>query len=43
VDLARKIGVDEMTIVNWEKRRTRPTGKRFERLKQILGQESLTI
>jgi transcriptional regulator with XRE-family HTH domain len=35
-DLAKIIGVDEMTIVNWEKGRTRPKGKNLERIKTIL-------
>jgi DNA-binding transcriptional regulator YiaG len=34
--LARLIGVDEMTIVNWKKGRTKPTKKNLERLKMIL-------
>jgi hypothetical protein len=37
VDLARKIGVSEMTIVNWEKGRTKPIKQNFERLEKILG------
>ena len=37
VDLAKKIGVSEMTIVNWEKGRTKPIKQYFERLKKILG------
>jgi DNA-binding XRE family transcriptional regulator len=36
-DLAKIIGVDEMTIVNWEKGRTKPTKKNWERIKEILG------
>jgi len=36
-DLAKLIGVDEMTIVNWEKGRTKPIKKNFERLKTLLG------
>jgi DNA-binding XRE family transcriptional regulator len=35
--LARIIGVDEMTIVNWEKGETNPTKKNLEKLKTILG------
>jgi DNA-binding XRE family transcriptional regulator len=35
-DLAKLIGVDEMTIVGWEKGRTKPIKKNFERLKIIL-------
>jgi len=37
VDLAKRIGVSEMTIVNWEKGRTKPIKQNFERLKKILG------
>ena len=37
VDLAKKIGVSEMTIVNWEKGRTKPIKQNFERLEKILG------
>ena len=36
-DLAKMIGVDEMTIVNWEKGRTKPVKKSLERLEKILG------
>jgi ribosome-binding protein aMBF1 (putative translation factor) len=36
VDLAKRIGVSEMTIVNREKGRTKPTGKNWERLEIIL-------
>jgi len=37
VDLAKMIGVSEMTIVNWEKGRTKPIKQNFERLEKILG------
>ena len=37
VDLAKRIGVSEMTIVNWEKGRTKPIKQNFERLEKILG------
>jgi len=36
-DLAKMIGVDEMTIVNWEKGRTKPTKKNLEKLRAVLG------
>jgi DNA-binding XRE family transcriptional regulator len=35
-DLAKRIGVSEITIVNWEKGRTKPTRKNWERLETIL-------
>jgi len=35
--LATRIGVDEMTIVNWEKDRTVPRGERLRRLAKALG------
>jgi DNA-binding XRE family transcriptional regulator len=35
--LAKMIGVNEMTIVNWEKERTTPIKKNLERLNTILG------
>jgi DNA-binding XRE family transcriptional regulator len=38
-DLAKMIGVNEMTIVNWEKGRTKPTRKNLKRLRAILGFE----
>lgn len=37
VDLAKMVGVNEMTIVNWEKGRTRPTEKNWEKLRAVLG------
>jgi DNA-binding XRE family transcriptional regulator len=37
VDLAKRIGVSEMTIVNWEKGRTKPIKQNFERLEKFLG------
>ena len=37
MDLAKKVGVSEMTIVNWEKGRTKPVKKSLERLEKILG------
>ena len=37
VQLAKRIGVDEMTIVNWEKDRTAPRGTRLVRLAGALG------
>jgi transcriptional regulator with XRE-family HTH domain len=37
VDLAKRVGVSEMTIANWEKGRTKPTKETFERLERILG------
>ena len=36
-DLAKKIGVSEMTIVNWEKGRTKPIKQNIEKLEKILG------
>jgi transcriptional regulator with XRE-family HTH domain len=37
VDLAKRIGVSERTIVNWERGRTKPIKQNFERLEKILG------
>jgi transcriptional regulator with XRE-family HTH domain len=37
VGLAKKIGVNEMTIVNWEKGKTKPDKRKFEKLRTILG------
>jgi DNA-binding XRE family transcriptional regulator len=42
-DLAKMIGVDEMTIVNWEKRRTKPMNKNLERIKTVFGFEPPTL
>ena len=36
-DLAKKIGVSEMTIVNWEKGWTKPVKEYLKRLEKILG------
>jgi DNA-binding transcriptional regulator YiaG len=36
VDLAKRIGVDEMTIVNWEKGRTKPTQRNLEKIRAIM-------
>ena len=35
-DLVKLIGADGMTIVNWEKGKTRPIKQYFERLEKIL-------
>jgi len=35
-DLAKMVGADEMTIVNWEKERTELTKKNIEKLKAAL-------
>ncbi len=37
--LAKRVGVDEMTIVNWEKDRSAPRGSRLARLAEALGVE----
>jgi len=37
VDLAKRIGVSEMTRVNWKKGKTKPIKENFERLEKILG------
>jgi DNA-binding XRE family transcriptional regulator len=42
-DLAKMIGVNEMTIVNWEKGRVRPTKRNLEKLRAVLGFEPLRI
>ena len=42
MDLAKMIGVDEMTIVNWEKGRTKPTRKNLEGLQKLSGIESIS-
>jgi transcriptional regulator with XRE-family HTH domain len=36
VDLAKMVGVNEMTIVNWEKGRTKPAKKKLQRLEKVL-------
>ena len=39
VDLAKKIGVNEMTIVNWETGKTTPgqSREKFDKLRTMLG------
>ena len=37
MDLAKRIGVSEMTVINWEKGRTKPIKPYLERLEKILG------
>ena len=37
MDLAKRIGVIEMTIVNWEKGKTKLNKQYLERLEEILG------
>jgi DNA-binding transcriptional regulator YiaG len=41
-DLAKMIGVSEMTMVNWEKGRTKPIKGNLERIRAILGFEPPT-
>jgi transcriptional regulator with XRE-family HTH domain len=41
--LAKHICVDEMTIVNWEKDRTVPQGKRLVRLAGALNVELIAL
>jgi len=41
--LAKRIGVDEMTIVNWEKDRTVPQGSRLARLAEALNVEAVEL
>jgi ribosome-binding protein aMBF1 (putative translation factor) len=36
-DLAKMIGVDEMTVFNWEKRRIKRNKQNLERVKKMLG------
>jgi transcriptional regulator with XRE-family HTH domain len=36
------IGVSEMTIVNWERGRTKPTQRNLEKIREILGLEPPT-
>jgi len=42
--LAKLIGVDEMTIINWEKDRTKPKGRYIEKLTDLFtaGRELLS-
>ena len=39
MDLAKMVGVNEMTIGNWEKGKTKPDSKSLEKLRTILGFE----
>jgi ribosome-binding protein aMBF1 (putative translation factor) len=40
VDLAKKIRVNGMTIVNWETGKTKPDKKKFQELRTIWGGSS---
>ena len=40
-DLAKMISVSEMTIVNWEKGRTKAIKQNFERLEKIMPDAEL--
>jgi transcriptional regulator with XRE-family HTH domain len=42
VDLAKMMGVNEMSIVNWEKGRNRPSKKNLEGLQKLLGIELIS-
>ena len=42
VDLAKMVGVNEMTIVDWEKGRTNSAKKNLEGLQKLLGIESIS-
>ena len=35
-ELAKIIGVDEMTVVNWEKMKTRPMAAKLKKLKRFI-------
>jgi DNA-binding XRE family transcriptional regulator len=35
--LAKRIGVSEITIVNWERGKTKPIKQNFERLEKSFG------
>ena len=41
-DLAKRVGVSETTIINWEKGRTNPAKKNLEGLQKLLGIESIS-
>ncbi len=41
-DLAKRLHADEMTIVNWEKGRVRPTKRNLEKLRALFGFEPPT-
>ena len=41
-DLAKRVGVSETTIINWEKGRTNPAKKNLEGLQKFLGIESIS-
>jgi ribosome-binding protein aMBF1 (putative translation factor) len=38
-NLARLMGLDEITIVNWEREKTKPSKKNFRRLQKLLGND----
>ena len=37
VDLAKRVGLSEITIVNWEKEKTAPTKRNLERIRAIIA------
>jgi len=42
VDLGKILGVDEMTIVNWEKERTKPQGANVRRIQDLIQSQDTT-
>jgi len=41
VDMAKRIGVSEMIIVNWEKGKTKPIKQYFDRLEKTMPDAEL--
>ncbi|MBU0477045.1 helix-turn-helix domain-containing protein [bacterium] len=40
-ELAKRLGVTDDTVINWEKDRNKPQGKNMEKIKEFLKEEDM--